>query len=118
MDAACPCRYLGVTVLSNRPAVIMKLYSSGCLAAAIEATGGMGLEVHRALRWGHSNNVFVRIYQVIPHMLCITGTAACRCLAQLLVTMPRDHTGHQPSNRRQSLYSGAACDYHQHAMQD
>jgi hypothetical protein len=48
----CDCRYLGVTVIERRPVVAMKLYSGGCLAAVIEATDGMGLEVQKALRWG------------------------------------------------------------------
>jgi hypothetical protein len=41
-----------VTVIERRPVVAMKLYGGGCLAAVIEATGGMGLGVQKALRWG------------------------------------------------------------------
>jgi hypothetical protein len=45
-----PCRYLGVSVLQGKPAIVMQLYAQGSLAAAIEAQQGQGLELKQALR--------------------------------------------------------------------
>ena len=41
-----------MTVLEGcKPAIVMKLYAQGSLAAAIEARQGQGLELKQALRW-------------------------------------------------------------------
>jgi hypothetical protein len=43
-------RYLGVTLLEDQPAIIMKLYPKGSLEGAITATRGAGLDVATAMR--------------------------------------------------------------------
>ncbi len=48
------CRYLGVSVLRGQPAIVMRLYHRGSLAAAVEASGGAGLELGQALRWART----------------------------------------------------------------
>jgi hypothetical protein len=58
-------------MLNGHPVVVMKLYSRGSLAAAIEAAGGgmEGLEVQRALRWAH----------VAPSNLRLSSQPAVSC---------------------------------------
>ncbi len=80
-----PRSYLGVSVLRNKPAIIMKYYERGSLAAEIHQMYPHGIPERQALRWltRHEPGP-ARVWSPLPAWACVTalhhhGRAAISC---------------------------------------